>query len=473
MREDLDKKLADKGWQSMQQLLDRDMPTDRKRRPIVWWWLGMLMLPLAILGGRTWWQTETKRPPEHIPALLKTERPVVQHQTEGLPAESGNASMHSKGTTPAQTEKSVANTGSVALSLPVADRPAMRHASKTTAEVVQAAARTAPVSNSALNAVLTPAENTAAANTPEAVPTVAVPETQPATATTAGAARDFATALAPLEMPLQAVEKENTSPLATRTFAAHTAEEPVIHPQQANPRWAFGLSAAASTERFGYLNALSGGLTADVRFARKFGLRSSVLYTRYRPSPSRQPVVAVEEVQYSNATGLYTGAYTDPNGSPSNIYDTPEEEYVYIPLRKLHRMEMPVLAWWQPSRALRVYSGISMDYTFFGQSAKQNYIDNSLVTLDSYGRQKSASQVATEKLTRWQFQFQGGLGLRLGRHAELSAFWRAPLHNIFPQRYDLVSFNSSTEQFYDPSQSVNSNALPQISRFVLQGSWLF
>jgi hypothetical protein len=300
---------------------------------------------------------------------------------------------------------------------------------------------------------------------------VAVPETQAPTATNTVA--DFATAFNPLETRLQAVEKENSSPLVTRTFATFTAEKPVIHPLQANPRWAFGLSASASTEHFGYLNTLSGGLTADVRLARKFGLRTSVLYTRYRPSPSRQPVVAVEEVQYSNATGLYTGAYADPTGTPSNIYDTPEEEYVYIPLRKLHKMEMPLLAWWQPGRNLRIYSVISVEYTFFGQSAKQNYIDNALVSLDSYGREKSASQAATSVLSRWQFQYQGGLGLRLGRHAELSAFWRAPLHNILPQRYDLVSFNSSTEQFYDPSQSVNSNSLPQISRFVLQGTWLF
>lgn len=467
MREEQDKKLADKGWQSMQQLLDRDMPTDRKRRPVAWWWLGLLLLPLAILGGRTWWQTESRQPAEQAPAMIKTERPVVLQNAEHQPAPPERTPVRSAEAKPAQANKSVASAGNQAPQLSVVHSQA-----KNPVHVMQPADQATTIPNPVTDIVSTPTEQVTAA-LPEAGQSVVVAETEPTPAATTDTQNDIETATALLETPLHAVEKEYTDPVTTKTFAAYIAENPVVKPVQTNPRWAFGLSASASTEYFKYLNTISGGLTADWRFARKLGLRTSILYTRYRPSPSRQPVVAVEEVRYSNATGLYTGAFNVPTGSNSNIHDTSEEDYVYIPLRKLHQIEMPVLAWWQPIRNLRVYSGISVEYTFFGQSADQNYIDNSLVLLDSYASQKNASIAATSALNRWQLQYQGGLGLRLGRHAELSAFWRSPLRNILPQQFDQVSFNSDTEQFHDPSLSVSSNSLPLISRFILQGTWLF
>ncbi len=469
MREEQDKKLADRGWQSMQQLLDRDMPAERKRRPIAWWWLGLLLLPLAILGSRAWWQTESMQPAEPAPAVLKTDRPVVLQSTDRQHTVSQNATEHTPAAQLDQTQKSVEGTVYAAPQLSAAGRPIQHHTTTTPATVMQPSAVATSMQHPKTDIAFVSPEKAAVVPSASAEPVSVLPENQ---VTIAATGKDFADALQPLETPLQPVEKENTFDIAARSFPAYTAEKPVIQPLKASPKWAFGLSAATSTEYFESLNTISGGVTTDWRFARKLGLRSSVLYTRYRPTASRQPVVAVEEVQYSNATGLYTGAYT----APSNIQNSEQNEYVYIPLRKLHQVEIPLLAWWQPLRKLRVYSGISVDYTFLGQSAQQNYIDNALVSLDTYDSRKSAGQVATQELNRWQFQYQGGVGLRLGRHAELSAFWKAPLRNIFPKRNDLASFNSATAQFNDPTlsdNSINSNSLPRTGRLMLQGTWLF
>ncbi len=129
------------------------------------------------------------------------------------------------------------------------------------------------------------------------------------------------------------------------------------------------------------------------------------------------------------------------------------------------------MAWWQPVRPLRLYSGVSVNYTFLGQSAKQNFVENAIVSLDTNKSQRDAGQVATDELKRWQMNYQLGLGWRLGRHVELSAFWRTPVRKIFTRQNDLTSFNSDTEQFSDIS---TTNAqLPRTGRFILQGSWFF
>lgn len=288
-----------------------------------------------------------------------------------------------------------------------------------------------------------------------------------------------------LALPFDAVQKEQHF---TLNAPLPTPIKPVGNtPAKASksiPRWSLGLTAGVSTERFTDLNGFSGGLTADWHFARKWGVRGSLLYTRYLPSASKQPVVAVEEVRYSNATGLFTGnnSYQEPDGTPISPVTSEEVdlEYVYIPLRKLHQIEMPVLAYWQPHRNLRLYSGLALDYTFFGQSAGQNYINNQVVSLDSYGTRKSASRVATDELPPLQLHYQGGLGFQFGRHVEISAFVRIPIRNVFPQARNLATYNSDNAQFNDPNNqpldvmnSTTTAPLPRLGRFVLQGTWLF
>jgi len=424
MIEDQDKKLADKGWQSMQQSLDREMPVEQKRRPFIWWWLGLLLLPLAILGSRAWWQSEQHLPAEPAPATLKTERPVVQQTIEYQPAAPEKEPVRSDKLPGMRSAKNADETSVAARQLPAVS-------SQQQATVAQA-----PIHSSSAS--------------------IQISEVQ----------------ILPVDLPFHAVETEQTRSLAdTRTFAATPGtNEASVKPLQTTPRWAFGLTSAVSTEQFSSLNSLSAGITTDWRFARKWGLRTSLLYTRYRPSESKQPVVVVDRAVYDNATGLFTGSYPPVTGGVTSNADL-QDGYVYIPLRKLHQMEMPVMAWWQPIRPLRLYSGVSVNYTFLGQSAAQNFVDNAIVSLDTDKSRRDAGQVATDELKRWQLHYQLGLGLRLGRHIELSAFWRSPVRQIFGRQTDLTSYNSATEQF--SSISTTNTQLPRTGQFVLQGSWFF
>lgn len=472
MREDQDKKLADKGWQSMQQLLDREMPVEQKRRPFIWWWFGLLLLPLAILGSRAWWQSEPALPAESAPAVLKTERPVVQQVIENQPAVPEKALVRSDNRPATQSAKNADETRVAARQLPAVSRPQRVSVAQAP---IRSSSASVQVSEVQINTTTSsPVENIAVANTSASETAAFLPDNAAPANTISIPAETAAAPFLPIALPFHAAETEQTRSLAdTRTFAAAPgASEASVKPLQTSPRWAFGLTSAVSTDQFSSLNGVSAGITTDWRFARKWGLRTSLLYTRYRPSASKQPVVAVDRVVYDNATGFFPGSYTPPITGGNNSTADLQEGYVYIPLRKLHQVEMPFMAWWQPVRPLRLYSGVSVNYTFLGQSAEQNFVENAIVSLDSNKSQRDAGQVATDELKRWQLNYQLGLGWRLGRHVELSAFWCSPVRKIFTRQNDLLnSYNSNTEQFSDISTT--DTQLPRTGRFVLQGSWFF
>jgi hypothetical protein len=272
-----------------------------------------------------------------------------------------------------------------------------------------------------------------------------------------------------LAQPTNQVEPETATILPEPRKVFIIPVEKSIADDANTSRWSFGLTAAVSTERFSSLNGLSGGVGADFRFSRKWGVRASTLYTRYLPSVSSQPVVAVEEVNYANATGLYTGSNFQP---PTGVSASEETQYVYIPLRKLHQIELPVMLWWQPFRKLRLYSGVAVDYTFLGQSSDQNYINNEAVSLSNDVFQKKASRVATSELSHWQMNYQGGLGWKIGRHAEIGLSWHVPMHAIGTQKMDAAEVFDPTAQL-DSQNSVSGNLQPKIGHVILQGTWMF
>ncbi len=472
MREAQDNKMADKGWHSMHKLLDREMPVPQKRRPVGWWWLGLLLLPLSIWGIRAWWLSEYTPSIAPVQAIPATERPIVQQTIE-------KQQVATKKTTPDAVHSTLHNGKESRQELVAADQRSTiaRPIDGTTMpSVSEKPSRNTRMETTPAITVPTPEspEQVMAAIPPKEAEQSLKAESSPEE-TIVVTALSKSSDLYPLPLPFQEVNTENITPSPEMPELAVSAST-IMLPRKTISHWAFGITASTSTEHFSSVNALGAGLAADWYFARKWGLRSTLTYSRYLPSSNRQPVVAVEEVRYTNATGLYTGAFVDPLGGSPTSSNNLEKEYVYIPLRKLHQIEMPVMAFWQPNRSLRFYSGVALNYTFLGQSADQNYIDNTLVSLDNSSTQKNASRVATNSLQRWKLHGQVGMGLNLGRHAELSAFWRSPISNIFSKLDgSQTTYNSTTEQFYDVS-TTNTNITspsPRAGCFILQATWLF
>ena len=457
MREEKDKNLADKGWQSMQQILDREMPAERKRRPVAWWWWGtalLLLLPMLIWGSRSWRNSTPVQHPE-IQPVTKSDRPIVQHIEETATAtETATAptiqenSMEVVATPSQPVQRPYQSSGQNAVHnkrrySPTAKTETVSDIHITTVETVDNQENRSNVTTSVLEQ-----------KTEETLRDIGFTQTLP--------------------LPFDEAEREQTISLEMpHADIIRPAETSSKKTPDSSSRWSFGIAASAATEQFVSLNGFTGGAVTDFRLSRKWGLRSGLAYARYLPSSSKQPVVAVEEVRYTNATGVFTGSNGyDPVANPSTGEALPPE-YVYVPLRKLHQIEMPLLAWWEPVRRLRLYSGVAVGYTFSGQSSGQNYINNQLVALDSEFSLKNAGRVATTELPRWQVHYQGGLGIGLGRHLELSAFWRTPFPSVALEKREVSAdvLNSGGSQFL--SNTSNTTVLPGAARFILQGVWKF
>lgn len=470
MREEQEKKLADKGWQSMQQVLDREMPAERKRRPFVWWWTGLLLLPLAIWGGQAIWRSGTTPSVAPLPAhelMPKNERPVVQ-TTDNQPHTPLPASPSSGDANQQVSGKSAENQPQNAAALSAAYAPATIGEDKTRCNLPAIV-----IPDNPAEGIGNDARETAVPSSVQATDAaIAAAET---TTDVASAAENPIDVLSPLTQMPPPVTLERAATQAPPPVSIIPVENNIVKAPGAK-KWSFGITAAASTEQFSSLNGLSAGLSADFRFARKWGLRASGMYTRYRTSSNNQPVVAVESVDYANATGLYTGNNNYQPGTSSGGGNFSSEDlalnYVYVPLRKLHQIDMPLMLWWQPVSRLRLYSGFALNYTFLGQTTEQNYINNQAISLTSDSSQKRASRVATSELPRWQFHYQGGLGIQLGRHAELGAFWRMPLENIaFRTKADALE--NSSAGINDPLNVINNTNSTNPGRFVLQATWMF
>lgn len=461
MREEKDTKLADRGWQSMQQMLDREMPAERKRRPVAWWWFGLLLLPMMIWGGQIWWNSTSSDQPTLPVPTAKQDRPVVKTNT----GYAEPATMANRPGDAMQKEIPVASnlnsrSGAAGRSSRNPSQPSHIPSEKTVQQLHPVTAQTLDFNQDV-----------------EAGNLSAVPRHPPTPEVENPLALQTAFALA---LPFEAAERKQEPSFNTPSISVIKPVGKATSPKnEVLPRWSFGLATSASTERFTSLNGLSGGAVADLRLSRKWGLRGGLQYTRFLPSPGKQPVVAVEEVSYSNATGLFTGSYgqDQTNIGTGSATESSTQEYVYVPLRKLHQIEMPVLAWWEPLRKTRLYSGVALDYTFLGQSTTENYINNQPVALSSNASRKSASRIATEELPPLQLHYQGGLGIGLGRHVELSVFWRIRIPGeILQPRYDYAydpAFNANPSNAPVLNNTSSTTVVPDGGRFILQGVWKF
>jgi hypothetical protein len=456
--------LADRGWQAMQAALDREMPEERKRRRLVWWWFAaLLLLPLLSWGGYALWQGSGTQPLAPTPAQPHRPLPAAQPSVPVVQSPDKQQHKHKNETFPAQGQ-ATRTAKHAALDPSVGTRPSPSQQQPNPQAEFAAALLTERVVT-ALPAAAALAQPMPSPENP------ALPSTQP-----------------------PALAFERPYPVATPLPSGIHPLPPVpqILPSVPNPalpalatkpatkvlsvaRFRIGATAAVGTERFEALNSWSAGLSADVRLLKKWGLRSGLQYAQYRPGMDAQPLVPVQQVEYSQKTGVdLTGVLAPPIQNADNS----PSDYVFIPLTQLRQLEMPLLAWWQPRKSWRLFAGTVAAYTLAGRSADQNFVENGAFNLSTNGGRQlvqDASQLAVGKLPRWQWAAQTGLGFAPHRRMEVALFWRKPLpHASFFQRSELEQVaNPNVFPTYDPTLTSTAGELPAAGRWVLQASWFF
>ncbi len=414
MKEKEHENITDRGWAAMQRTLDQEMPR-RRRRVAGWWWLsGLLLLPVLGVAGLRWYQQTQQLSAPAIPLapagpVAKQEHPQTTNRSVELPvtaAESAapNAVDHLNAKSPNPTSES-RTTG---LYAPENNRSAVQWAELEKFQPVQ----NRRDFNRPFNMV---------AILPDS-PTANQPESE---------LQDLsADLLATLPTPYQNLDRE--VPDAVIPIYQTPAETEIQKVKNAFPL-TLGVTFGFNTERIPRINGGLIGVTADWQPLRRWGLRSGVQYAMQSLASDESLVTVITEDAYEKSSSL---SLFDQSGNYGNISSFSSiNTSILASVRRIHRIETPLLAYWQPLPAFRVYAGAVLNYTFLAQTSNRIFSDNQVFKVVS-GRDE-INRLATERLQRWQVKWQAGLGYRLGHKVELNA----SLQTTFPE----ISFKKSAE----------------------------
>lgn len=441
MKNEFDNRLTDKGWHSMRGVLDREMPAKKRRRPLAWWWPRVLILAsLAGAGGWLWYRS-VKAAPSPGRALEKAAAPQ--------PVVDAGGNERKARIRPDKPETALRAV------LPAAGiLESARH------ETGSSSGREASIAG--LNGAVPALSQEKQAETP--VFTVSVPEVPEPPVNTAS--------LAALPEKNQYLRTE--TPAKTVFSQVNSVEQAGVKKKaNASRRWSVGLAAGIHSENFSGLNGFSSGVAVDWQLSRKWGLRTGVQYARYRPSVQERPVVSLDNTEYADATGNFAVIQDVINnpGTGSPAVD-PSYQKVLVPVDRLQRLETPLLAFWQPVRALRLYGGATVSRNLSAKASMQNYANNKVYVAGNKDALNNLNSLTSNTLPRWQANALFGAGLRFGRRFELDAFYQPSLGHSGSGN-DTSQDQGGSFSGSAPPPSGNTGGIDGHSRFFLNGILFF
>lgn len=409
MKNDIDNKLTDKGWQAMREVLDREMPVQRRRRPVFWWWLGvLLLLPLLLTGGWHWYNRNSgsgdiqQTRPVTQPAPRKQASADDSPLAEQIRAPGAAMPVMTESASPSTANRQASQKGYTPNKM---DIPRLKQ--------TDAGQRFSDQSIVAL-----PRDPAQERETPPGYPAEMPTETDIYTLPAVEQKIVYDIEL----LPAAALQELNRKARAPIFMVVNTPVSTRVHADKTGSRLSFGAMAGIHTDRFTAISGYSAGAVMDWQLMPKWGLRTGLQYARYNPATASRPFVTLEDNIYADATGnfdvvldnLATPA-TDPDSQPNPVL---------VPVDRIGRLEMPVLAYWQPLRPFRIFAGVTGSYNLSLKTSRQGFANDKVYNADSPSAEKNLSSLATEVLPRWSINLMFGTGFRIGRHFELNALYR-------------------------------------------------
>lgn len=462
MKNEFDNKLTDKSWGRMNRLLDREMPVRRRR--FVWWpWLALLLLGS---GAGGWWlyrQPVSAQPAPEPVARPKTAQPIVA--TPATPPQAaGQGNRAQASAAPQAGTSKEPNTRSSLSAKGLGDN---RGAASPATTISQAKRQQGVIRETITGSTATgiPAVSAAPTPAPDAsgIAVEEMPEL-PFGNTAATTASPKAPALATLPAANTSLYTKIPAPAFFTAEASVTT--PSVKPAPGPERWSFGAGAGITSGDFSAINGFSVGALAEFRLSRRWGLRGGLQFAQYNLPAGERPVVSVDAQEYNKATG--NDVQDIATGTPST---TADPTTVYVPLERTKRLEIPVLAYWQPVGGLRVLGGISAGYLLSTRASGMNYANNQLYLAANQDALNNLSDLTARSTSRWNLDWQLGLGWRFGKHFELDAFYK--------RQFNTNMKSDVADQFppgnFNPSALDGTNGTTNYTTpsFQLQGIWFF
>ena len=482
-----DKKLANHGWRAMRRALDREMPEERRRRPVALLWIFALLVPAAgILGWLLF------GPGIDTPATVSRQAPVASSPAPA-PAEQNKqaANAADKYT---RSAKSVAGNDNQAYQLREITPEKAEHYSvlglafQTTAPRFSGEpARESDLSNanpvspreSGAVPVFEPVMNNSG---PDASSLNPAPENtlqDIALQNPAGPAETEQTPnpviAAPIQNPISSALPASTEADTASIAPFFMPVKPIDPLREAKKSdWSFGANAGVSSDTRGDYAGMGAGLSAEWQPLKKWGFRSGVGYQFRQLGAEERPVVSLTAISYVDVTGDKRIAAAN-NGfqSPSTNQGSTEPSQVYIPIGRLHRVEVPVLAFWQPLSKLRVFGGVAIGNNLYVQAGNRTLNNNVVYTVPDGTSNKNLNREVSEQFRQWDTRLSIGVGFKPARHLELGMFFHKPIPSgrIETPAMDATPGNASVdfmESISGKSSGLNTNGL-----FNFTASWFF
>ena len=409
MKEHEHERMTDQGWAAMQQVLDQQMPRRRRRIAGWWWFAGLLLLPILGVTGWQWVQQSTgKSVPAAIP--LKPAAPVAKQND--LPATNGSAGF------------AATNSDDPSAWAGLEKLPDFETFKALTGQPVASSGFDNQRAPSVLiNAVPGPNDlSGVSAGMPPATAGT-VPGSALINNISVGAVADLPTPFKTLEKGALAVGLPDYAPYVRAAITKVSHKAPL----------ALGLTCGVNSERLPRVSGGLAGAVVDWQPLRRWGMRSGLQYAMQRLASDESLVATIVEDAYEKSSENL--ALFDNSGNYGNISQFSSiNTSILASVRRIHRIETPLLVYWQPMPAFRMYAGATLNYTFLAQTSNRIFSDNQVFKVVS--GHDEINRLATERLQRWQVKWQAGLGYR----------WRCmELNGSIQTSFPKISFKRTAE----------------------------
>lgn len=478
-----DKKLASRGWHAMREALDREMPEERRRRPVALLWIFALLVPAAGALGWLIFRQGTGAPSELadvkpivVPpstgaAILdkqmaeipeKNARPTVPAANNDMPAGRLRYNATKK------TERHLLSSAYQTVSPHFNGTTDRETAPSTTGQVSLQPAGANPTFEplGAGNALKTPeSTNSVTETTLQDIETASHPETVQTGE--------------PGEMPAQNTIAGVFAPAAAADTTAVTSF--VMPPKPIDPlrdnkksTWAFGANAGVMSDSKGDYAGAGAGLSAEWQPLKKWGLRSGIGYQFHQLATDERPVVSLSAISYVDVTGDQRVALDNNNfHSPGTAQGSTDPSPVFIPVGRLHRVEMPVLAFWQPISKLRVFGGVAIGNNLYVETGDRTLSNNKVYTVLDGDAGKKLNNEVSEQFREWDTRWSIGVGFKPVRHLELGLFFHKPLPSGRFGAIDQDLKLDNAQVNFQEAISGKSSGLTTNGLFNFTASWFF
>lgn len=443
-----EKNIADKGWKAMEEILDREMPVERKRRRafVILYRLAAVLLPL--LAALAWFVSETG-PDGRV--VSPAGQPVAE-QTAGKnaqPATGIRKPGESRLETPAPAEIAALDTPEARENTPAkpvansaaqksgvssgagAKQPATMASKEETPTTPKKNSKKGKASQAIVDGAIAPALHASLEQQPAGAP---AETTQPGTPDVMPAERTAlaATVPDPTQTPTQqpAISAAEPAPVAAPASAdtlvqTALALAPPIEPiREKSLHW--GATTGALSDNSARFGGATAGLTLDWKVGEKWGIRSGLAYQYHTLQEDNQPLTTVTTATYAEATGDQT--IFDNGGFVTTAVDLTAP--VYVAVSRLHRVEMPLLAYWQPFSKVRLFGGASLGATAFAEVNDQSFKGFKVYDIKAGTPERNLNSRVSEQVRSLDVRWSVGASFRATRSIELGLFFQSPIRAL-------------------------------------------